>query len=94
MERINSGEMPPKELKNRPTAEESAAIVEWLAARIKEGEAARLAKRGRVSYNRLTRDEYVNTVRDLIGVHFDATDPGGFLGRSRVAWLRAHWLGA
>ena len=79
MERISSGEMPPEEAKNRPTAEESAAVVEWLAARLKEGEAARLAQRGRVSYNRLTRDEYVNTVRDLIGVHFDATDPGGFL---------------
>ncbi len=79
IERINSGEMPPKDAKPRPSAEESAAAVEWLAARIKEGEAARMAARGRVSFNRLTRDEYVNTVRDLIGVHFDATDPGGFL---------------
>ena len=79
MERISSGEMPPKESKQLPTAGESAAVVEWLAGRIKEGEAARMAKRGRVSYNRLTRDEYVNTMRDLIGVHFDATDPGGFL---------------
>ncbi len=78
MERISSGEMPPKELKNLPTAQESAVIVEWLAARIKEGEAARMAQRGRVSYNRLTRDEFVNTMRDLIGVHFDATDPTGF----------------
>lgn len=78
MERMSSGEMPPADAKNRPTAKESAAIVEWIAARIKEGEGARLAKRSRVSYNRLTRDEYVNTVRDLIGVHFDATDPGGF----------------
>ncbi len=78
LERISSGEMPPKELKTLPTAQESAAVVEWLAARIKEGEAARMAQRGRVSYNRLTRDEYVNTVRQLIGVHFDATDPGGF----------------
>lgn len=79
IERINSGEMPPKELAKQPTADQSAAIVEWLAGRIKEGQAARLARRGRVSYNRLTRDEYVNTVQDLIGVHFDATDPGGFL---------------
>ena len=78
MERISSGEMPPKELKNLPTAQESASVVEWLAARIKEGEAARMAQRGRVSYNRLTRYEYVNTMRDLIGVHFDATDPTGF----------------
>ena len=78
MERINSGEMPPKKQKELPTAKENAAVVEWLAARIKEGEAARMAQRGRVSYNRLTRDEYVNTVRSLMGVHFDATDPSGF----------------
>jgi mono/diheme cytochrome c family protein len=79
MERINSGEMPPKKEKARPPAEESARVVEWLAARMKEGEAARMAARGRVSYNRLTRDEYANTVRDLIGVQYDVQDPGAFL---------------
>ncbi len=79
MERINSGEMPPKKEKKQPSTQESGSVVEWLAARMKEGESARMAARGRVSYNRLTRDEYVNSVRDLIGVHFDATDPGGFL---------------
>ena len=76
--RINSGEMPPEDVKHPPTADENAAVVEWLSARLEEGEAARLARRGRVTYNRLTRDEYVNTVRDLIGVHFDAADPTGF----------------
>ncbi len=79
MERISSGEMPPKDAPNRPSADESARIVEWISGRMKVGEAARMAARGRVSYNRLTREEYVNTVRDLLGVHFDATDPGGFL---------------
>jgi len=79
MERISSGEMPPKKEESQPTAEHSAQVVEWLAARMKEGESARLAARARVSFNRLTREEYVNTVRDLIGVHFDAADPGGFL---------------
>ncbi|MCB1092566.1 MAG: DUF1592 domain-containing protein, partial [Verrucomicrobiae bacterium] len=58
---------------------ESGKAVAWISARIKEGESARLAERGRVSYNRLTREEYVNTVRDLIGVRFDAADPGAFL---------------
>jgi hypothetical protein len=79
MQRISSGEMPPEDEKVRPTAEQSTQIVEWLAARIREGEAARMAQRGRVSYNRLTREEYVNTVQDLIGVHYDAEDPGGLL---------------
>ncbi len=51
--------MPPKSVKQQPTSQESAAVVEWLAARLKEGEAALMARRGRVSYNRLTRDEYV-----------------------------------
>jgi mono/diheme cytochrome c family protein len=79
MERISSGEMPPKKVKTRPSAEESAMVVEWLSARMKEGESARMALRPPVSYNRLTRDEYVNTVRDLLGVEFNATDPGAFL---------------
>ena len=79
MERINSGEMPPKKEKVKPTAEESAKTVEWIAARMKEGESARMAARGRVSYNRLTRDEYVNSIRDLLGVQYDAKDPGAFL---------------
>ena len=77
-DRITTGEMPPEDIENRPSAEASGEIVEWIAARIKEGEAARLAKRDKVSYNRLTVEEYVNTVRDLMGVQFDATDPGGF----------------
>ena len=79
MERISSGEMPPEKEKDRPGAEESARLVEWMAASMKEGESARLAARGRVSYNRLTREEYVNTVWDLLGVKFNAADPGGFL---------------
>jgi len=79
MERISSGEMPPPDHKQRPSSAESGEIVEFLSARMKEGEAARLAARGRVSYNRLSREEYVNTIRDLLGVQFNATDPGGFL---------------
>jgi len=79
MERINSGEMPPKKAKKKPGAEESAGVVAWISTKMKEGESARMAARGRVSYNRLTRDEYVNTVRDLIGVNYDAGDPGAFL---------------
>ncbi len=92
MERINSGEMPPKKVKKRPAAHESAAVVDWLSSRMKEGESARMAARGRVSYNRLTREEYVNSVRDLLGVQFDATDPGGFL--EEAEWRGFERLGS
>lgn len=77
MERMNSGEMPPEDAPSQPTADQKAEIVEWIATRMKEGEASRMARRERVSYRRLTREEYVYTVRDLIGVEYDATDPGG-----------------
>jgi mono/diheme cytochrome c family protein len=45
IERISSGEMPPKKVAKQPTPAENAAVVEWLAARLREGQAARMAKR-------------------------------------------------
>src|SRR5678816_470086 len=59
LERLNTGEMPPKG-EPKPKAEESARIVEWVTARLKEGEASRTAKRDRVNFHKLTREEYAN----------------------------------
>jgi mono/diheme cytochrome c family protein len=73
--RMNSGEMPPKK-ELQPKAEELGAVVEWITTRIKEGEAARMAKRGPVAFYRLSREEYGYTIQDLLGVHFDVTLPG------------------
>ncbi len=78
MNRISSGEMPPKKEKKKPRAAESAQVVEWLSSRIREGEASRMARRDKVSFHRLTREEYVNTIYDMLGVRVDANDPGGF----------------
>jgi mono/diheme cytochrome c family protein len=75
--RINSGEMPPKK-EPRPTATEAAAAVEWIATEIKKGETARMAARGPVTLYRLSRQEYANTVLDLLGIHFDPDRPGVF----------------
>ncbi len=77
MDRINSGEMPPKKLP-RPNAEEVARVSEWIAAQLAEADAARQAASGeKVSFHRLTREEYRNTIRDLLGVTYDAADPTG-----------------
>lgn len=76
--RINSGEMPPKK-EPRPTATEAAAVVEWIATEIKKGETARMAARGQVTLYRLSRQEYANTVLDLLGIHFDPDRPGVFV---------------
>ena len=77
MGRINAGEMPPKK-SPRPKAEDVARVSEWIAAQLTEAEAARQASAGeKVSFHRLTREEYRNTIRDLLGVTYDAADPTG-----------------
>lgn len=77
VERITTAEMPPDDEALQPSVEERDQIVQWLAQQVKDGEAARLAKRENVSLHRLTREEYANTVYDLLGVNFDVADPTG-----------------
>lgn len=75
--RINAGEMPPKG-ETQPDAATLRRVVAWISARIKEGEAARMAARGPVAHYRLSREEYANTVYDLLGAHYDVDAPGAF----------------
>lgn len=78
---LNSHEMPP-EKEIQPTSAEVAAVVDWVTQQAVQAE---LIKRERaVVLRRLNRNEYRNTIRDLIGVDFDTSgfpqDPpaGGF----------------
>ena len=75
VERINAGEMPPKD-EPQPTENEIASVIEQLDSRIREGRAARMAARPPVAHYRLSRQEYQNTVYDLLGVRYDPTKPG------------------
>jgi mono/diheme cytochrome c family protein len=75
VERINAGEMPPKD-EPQPTENEIAAVIAQLDTRIREGRAARMAARPPVAHYRLSRREYQNTVYDLLGVRYDPTKPG------------------
>lgn len=77
MFRVNSGEMPPKK-EPQPKLDELGHAVDWISTRIKEGEAARMARRGPVAHYRLSREEYGHTVYDLLGVYFDVHQPGAF----------------
>jgi len=75
LSRVNAGEMPPEEEKQPPAAT-VAKISEWIHFSLADGRASRLAKRAPVSLYRLSREEYANTVRDLLGVQFDIDAPG------------------
>ncbi len=78
---LSSHSMPPKD-RPQPDAADVAAVVDWITSR---AVAAELTKREQsVVLRRLNRAEYRNTIRDLVGIDFDASvfpqDPpaGGF----------------
>ncbi len=68
-DRVRDGEMPPK--KKRPPEAETKALLTALDASFREASAARQALEGRALARRLNRDEYQNTLRDLLGVAKD-----------------------
>jgi hypothetical protein len=68
---LRSGLMPPKG-KERPSAEQIAALEHWIKYTA-FGIDPNNPDPGRVTLRRLNRTEYRNTVRDLLGVDFNAT---------------------
>ncbi len=78
MNRINSGDMPPDDEEKRPKPDDIARVAEWIAGQLHEAEVALQASgRERVAFRKLTREEYANTIRDLLGVNYDVTAPTG-----------------
>ena len=70
LNRLNRGEMPPKDA-DQPTDREREQIVSWLTAQLDAAVAAGRSTGGRTILRRLTRYEYNNTLRDLLGIEFD-----------------------
>lgn len=65
MDHINLGDMPPED-EPRPDSKESFAVVKWIAGELRKAEKAARLKSGRTPMRRLNRDEYANTIRDLL----------------------------
>lgn len=86
LDRINVGEMPPQDAA-QPTARQRQQLVRWLTDGLRQAAQAKRYAAGRVIVRRLTRYEYQNTMRDLLGVNLDFAaelppeplSPDGFL---------------
>lgn len=77
MNRINSGDMPPDD-EPRPNPAEISRVADWIVQQLRESESVRQSSAGEaVAFRKLTRDEYANTIRDLLGVNFDVKAPSG-----------------
>ena len=69
-DRLRDGEMPPKKAERPPEAE-TVAMLRSLDARLHDADLDRQQREGRARARRLNRDEYQNTLRDLLGVEGD-----------------------
>jgi hypothetical protein len=68
---LRARKMPPADSR-RPTDAEYRAVSDWLESALAEADRAAGPDPGRVTIRRLNRAEYTNTVRDLLGVEFNA----------------------
>ncbi len=69
LQKIRSGEMPPKGLP-RPEPAQVTAVTKWIEDEFAREEKLIKPDPGRITARRLNRAEYNNTVRDLLGVDF------------------------
>jgi hypothetical protein len=69
LERVQAGEMPPPKSKPRPLEKDMRMLSDWV-----RGKTAALRGEGRVVFRRLNRNEYQNTIRDLLGVDVDVKE--------------------
>src|SRR5882757_1843180 len=70
LKNLRAGLMPPAK-KSQPTLEQKEAIQQWIKDEVFEVNPVN-PDPGRVTIRRLNRVEYQNTIRDLLGVEFDA----------------------
>ena len=69
---VRAGEMPP-DGRPKPTAAERELLAKWVGKTLAKVDTGRKDP-GRVTMRRLNRAEYANTIRDLVGVNFQAGD--------------------
>jgi hypothetical protein len=65
--------MPPPKKKSQPTPDERKELVSWIEKRI-FGLDPENPDPGRVTIRRMNREEYQNTIGDVVGVRFNAND--------------------
>lgn len=70
LNQINLGGMPPPDAE-QPSLKQRRILVEWINDALKAAAESERYRKGRVRLRRLTRYEYENTLRDLLGVELD-----------------------
>jgi hypothetical protein len=74
VEKLRAGEMPPED-ESQPTDSQRRQMIEWIDAGLARSDCGSQPRDpGRVTLRRLNRNEYNNTIRDLVGIDFHPAD--------------------
>jgi len=73
LDRVASGEMPPKK-STRPPREDKERVVQWLNDRLLAADQSTQPPPGSLSLRRLNRPQYENTIRDLLAIDLELQD--------------------
>ena len=90
LDNINLGEMPPED-KPAISDQDRRILTDWISEELKRASQARRSTGGKTVLRRLTRYEYANTLRDLLGLDLDfartlppePASPDGFKNNGR-----------
>lgn len=69
LERLTAGDMPPEGY-DAPTADERQKLVGWIETRLDEMDCSGPSDPGWITLRRLNRDQYRNTIRDLLYIDY------------------------
>jgi hypothetical protein len=72
-QRVHAGDMPPEEMEPLEL-DDRAWFVEWIQETLRQAAYDRREHSARAPLRRLNRAQYSNTIRDLLGIHFEAGD--------------------
>ena len=70
LHRIETGEMPPED-EAQPSEAERESLAKWIRGELRKHLTVQQGVPGRVVIRRMSRNEYRNTVRDLLGLDYD-----------------------
>ncbi len=73
VELVESHEMPP-ENKPQPGADQRQTLIAFIDGQLSKADCNGPKNPGKVTIRRLNREEYKNTIRDLVGVHYEPED--------------------
>ena len=87
LHQLQLGEMPPSDEK-QPTDDERRAMVAWIESQVTQAQTIAQDRGGQVVHRRLSRAEYLNTIKDLFGFDGDFDPTTSFPGDEELDGFR------